>query len=91
MRRLNSLPTSIRTSVCRKDEWEDIKIPVVSFVLTTNGYVADEPRCINLRRVTGLGFSVVGGREIQEDGPFKLCVGKIEAGYDLDRSSGNED
>ena len=76
---------------CRAGEWQDVKIPVIDFLLTTRGFLHPETRYINLRRVTCLGFSVAGGREVQRDGPFKLCVASIEAGYDLDRSSGNED
>lgn len=76
---------------CRRDEWTDHKVPVVDFLLTSGGYVADHQRVINLSRVTGLGFALSGGGEVQEEGPFKLCVSSIEAGYDLDRSSGNEE
>jgi Complex I intermediate-associated protein 30 (CIA30) len=79
------------TLAYRKDEWQDIRVPVVDFLLTTHGYLTHERRYINLRRVTGLGFAVSGGREVQHDGPFKFCIGAIEAGYDTDRSSGNED
>ena len=75
----------------RRDEWTDHKVPVVDFLLTSGGYVANHQRVINLSRVTGLGFALSGGGEVQEEGPFKLCVSSIEAGYDLDRSSGNEE
>jgi hypothetical protein len=78
-------------SNCRPDVWTDISIPVVHFLLTRNGYITEEIRYPNLRRVTGLGFSVLGGAQLQEDGPFKLCISSISAGYDTDRSSGNED
>jgi hypothetical protein len=33
---------------------------------------------------------VIGGASLQPDGPFKLCISKIEAGYDLDTSSAVE-
>ena len=64
---------------------------MVDFLLTAHGYLPRERRYINLRRVTGLGFSVAGGREVQPDGPFKLCVSKIEAGFDDNQASGIED
>jgi hypothetical protein len=66
-------------------------VPLVDFRLTFQGSLTKETRFINCRRVTGLGFAVAGGREVQGDGPYKLCISQIEAGYDLDRSSGNED
>lgn len=68
-----------------------MKVPLADFQLTTHGYLTLERRFINLRRVTGMGFSVIGGREVQSDGPFKLCISKIEAGYDKDRTIRNED
>jgi hypothetical protein len=75
---------------CRQNQWEDVKIPIVDFLLTVDGYLTTEQRSVNMRRVSGLGFAVAGGASVQPDGPFKLCIGSIEAGYDLDRSSGTE-
>jgi hypothetical protein len=74
----------------RKNEWQELEIPIVDFLLTVDGYLTVEQRCINMRRVSGLGFSVIGGASLQPDGPFKLCISKIEAGYDLDTSSAVE-
>lgn len=76
---------------CRRGEWQDVKAPVVDFVLTRQGYVTEDVRIANLRRVTSLGVSLIGGGDVQPDGTFQLCISRIEAGYDHDRSSGNED
>lgn len=63
----------------------------MEFILTRNGYLTEENRIPNLRRVTSIGFSVIGGAQLQEEGPYKLCISNVIAGYDTDRSSGNED
>lgn len=76
---------------CRPGEWQDFETAIVDFVLTRNGYLTEENRVPNLRRVTSIGFSVIGGAQLQENGPYKLCISQVVAGYDTDRSSGNED
>lgn len=78
-------------TVCRPDKWEDVRLAIVQFVLTRDGYLTEESRIPNLRRVTSIGFSVMGGSYLQDDGPYQLCVSRLAAGYDMDRSSGNED
>lgn len=72
--------------MCRPNEWQDLTIPFTDFVLTSDGQVVEETVRPNLQRVAGLGFSVAGGRAIQEDGPFRLEIQTIDAGYTDDRS-----
>lgn len=76
----------------RDTDWQDVQVPIVDFLLTRDGYLTEEFRVANLRRVVSLGFSVAGGRDIQHDGPFKLDISRIAAGYDAsDQSSGREE
>jgi hypothetical protein len=64
-------------------DWQDVKVPFLDLLQTTHGYLTQETKDTNLRRVTGLGLAAAGAQEAQSGGPYNLCNCQIETRYNL--------
>lgn len=60
-------------------EWKEVEIPLKKFVLTWRGKIVERKIEMNASRISGIGISLAGGENMQEEGPFKLGIDWIAA------------
>lgn len=65
-------------------------MPLQDFLLTSAGHVTEEQPRINPTRVAAVGFALAGSRDLQPNGPFRLSIARIAAGYHAHERSWEE-
>jgi NADH dehydrogenase [ubiquinone] 1 alpha subcomplex assembly factor 1 len=66
-------------SFCTQGEWSEVEIPLDRFLLTWRGKVIEQRVEMNPGRITGIGVSLAGGDDLQEEGTYCLGVDWIAA------------
>jgi NADH dehydrogenase [ubiquinone] 1 alpha subcomplex assembly factor 1 len=64
---------------CREGEWTEVEVPLERFLQTWKGRLVDSEDAMNPGRIVGMGISVAGAGEREDDGSFQLDLDWIRA------------
>jgi hypothetical protein len=64
---------------CRRDEWQEVEIPLARFLLTWKGRLVEARQEMNPRNIVSISVALAGGEDLQPAGEYALGLEWIEA------------